>query len=859
MTLHPPLDCGFNEDAIDQTMRILHCLLFILALIMNGVAVWVCWHLHSTSNFIVYLKNLVAADLLMTLAIPLKAANDMPSAPLALKAFCCRYSDVVFYFCMYMSIILLALISLDRFFKIVKPRGMVLGQKLVFSKVMSAFFWVALSASELIPTVVLTNQDPANNTFDFCMKMKKFTRVTYQFLSGSDRSRTSSSVLVQPSVPLFCTDRKFISVPLQNCHHLALRQTARARGLSCHRARPCPGHRTAGPRNMAFFITAYLALSHFIMGLGQAASTETQSSTVVSQCHDWGESGNRAVRVMEGEAGWLSCPLFSHPTVYNYSSAQAAGLNLVWYRVAAGQDLEQPIDFRHRDQRLSKERELLWLQPATAEDTGQYICMLRNRTSCAKIAVHMEVAPRNNDSSCSVKAAVVPTDVRIPSQGDGVLTCPDLEDVKLPNTSHSVIWYHPNCVPIGPRGDEVCSKGSRLYIRIMYDHLKGLYHCVVSYETKGRTINFTRVVNVIPTSSSGLPKEPNILNPTTDQLYPVKQGSEVNLSCRVTLPYLEGPRETWWTVNGKTLEQFADPRFTSTSRDVLTYFEDLTVENVLNIKDFSSEDLKREYNCSGRNSRGVATRRAVLVEEVYLPSVELGCGLGVTLFLMLVMFVVYHIFWLELLLLYRSWFGTDERSTDDKEYDIYISYARNSEEEQFVLLTLRRVLENELGYTVCIFDRDSLPGGTITDETLSFVGRSRRLLVVLSPGYGLQGTQALLELKAGLDSMARGGHLRVILVQFKPLGRDDWVRELKRARVALVLVRWQGEKSSDLSSRFWKRLQVELPIRRVKDSLAKQNSNAIRLQSIDIDTGSENNAIMERHLIQRVQSGKTLT
>lgn len=48
---------------------------------------------------------------------------------------------------------------------------------------------------------------------------------------------------------------------------------------------------------------------------------------------------------------------------------------------------------------------------------------------------------------------------------------------------------------------------------------------------------------------------------------------------------------------------------------------------------------------------------------MYLPSVELGCGLGVTLFLMLVLFVVYHIFWLELLLLYRSWFGTDERCT----------------------------------------------------------------------------------------------------------------------------------------------------------------------------------------------------
>ncbi|XP_045076255.1 LOW QUALITY PROTEIN: interleukin-1 receptor accessory protein-like, partial [Coregonus clupeaformis] len=520
-----------------------------------------------------------------------------------------------------------------------------------------------------------------------------------------------------------------------------------------------------------------------------------------------------------GEAGWLSCPLFSHPTVYNYNSAQAAGLNLVWYHVAAGQDLEQPIDFHHPDQRLSKERERLWLQPTTMQDTGQYICMLRNRTSCAKIAVRLVVVPRGQNPNCEVKSAVPPTLVIAPIQEGKTLTCPDLEDIKRPNSSHSVTWYH-DCKAF--RNFDRVLKEDKLVIYIMFEHYQGLYHCVVTYETKGRVINFTRVVNVTAVSSSGLPKEPNILNPAKEQLYPVKQGSEVNLICQVSLPYLEGPRETWWTINGKTVEQLADPRISFTSRVVLDYFGDWTVENVLHIQDFSSEDLTREYNCSGRNNRGNATRRAMLEEEVYLPSVELGCGLGVTLFLMLVLFLVYNIFWLELLLLYRSWFGTDERCTDDKEYDIYISYARNSDEEQFVLLTLRRVLENELGYTVCIFDRDSLPGGTITDETLTFVGRSRRLLVVLSPGYGLQGTQALLELKAGLDSMAWGGHLRVILVQYKPLRRDGWVRELRRARVALALVRWQGDKSSDLSSRFWKRLRVELPVRRIEDPLQSQ-------------------------------------
>lgn len=65
-----------------------------------------------------------------------------------------------------------------------------------------------------------------------------------------------------------------------------------------------------------------------------------------------------------------------------------------------------------------------------------------------------------------------------------------------------------------------------------------------------------------------------------------------------------------------------------------------------------------------RQQNRVRTRR-VSVSAASLPSVELGCGLGVTLVLMLLLFVVYHVFWLELLLLYRSWFGTDERFTGE--------------------------------------------------------------------------------------------------------------------------------------------------------------------------------------------------
>ncbi|CAB1442844.1 unnamed protein product [Pleuronectes platessa] len=547
----------------------------------------------------------------------------------------------------------------------------------------------------------------------------------------------------------------------------------------------------------------------------------TQSSHLTDpMCYDWGESSEGTVSVLEGEAGWLSCPLFCHPSVYNYTSTQSAGHNLFWYRVPEGHDLEQPIPYSSR---LTPGRERLWLQPAALEDRGLYICMLRNKSSCSKMAMRLKVlrpADLVQPSDCRPPVASPPSSVVIPLQEGKILDCPDLQDAtKMADSDPTVTWYHVtlsgSCYQYPFWNHDREQQGSSLRFYTMIGPYRGSYFCTVTYLRKGKTLHFSRSINVTTVHPTTLPKEPSIMQPFRGRVFSVRLGMEERLQCTGLFPSLDSDWDIWWTVDGKTLDELDDPRFSKINSQVNMYNGDRTEESLLVIQDFGSEDLRRQYSCSVRNSRGAETRRAELKLEVSLPSVELGCGLGVTLVLMLLLFVLYHVFWLELLLIYRSWFGSDERHTDDKEYDVYISYARNSEDEQFVLSTLRTVLENELGYSVCIFDRDSLPGGTITDETLSFVARSRRVLVVVSPGYATQGSQALLELKAGIDGMALSGDLRVILVQFKPVRWQGWVRELRRARVALALVQWQGDKSSELTSRFWKRLRVELPVRRL--------------------------------------------
>ncbi|KAJ8280560.1 hypothetical protein GJAV_G00056270 [Gymnothorax javanicus] len=560
------------------------------------------------------------------------------------------------------------------------------------------------------------------------------------------------------------------------------------------------------PCLLAVFLT-------FSVVVDRVETFQTSLTDLSAQCHDWDMKQVKVVRVYQGELGRLGCPILHNLEVTNRS--------LFWYRVQPDDVLWQPINVSLPGHRISAESQWLWLQPAIFVDSGMYACTVsRNGTQCGKMTVWLEVLPKPS-SGCV--AAVDPLRVKIPLEEDRKLHCPDVQDFQLSHRLLSVAWFH-KCSRITARNPDREVLENTLAIYSMLEAYQGNYTCVATFQHGRGTLNFTRVITVLAMSSSRWDKRPIIHNPDERHVYSVKLGSVVRLDCRAMLYGVEGNPELWWEIDGRSLAQTSDHRITNKTSYKEDSLGDRTVTIELIIQEFSSQDLGREYTCNARNIWGSAARRAALQLEAYIPSLELGCGLGVVFLSVLILFVVYRVFRLELLLLYRAYCSPDKSVMDGKEYDVYISYARHSEDEQFVLMTLRRVLESELGYKVFIFDRDSLPGGTITDETLSYVGRSRCLMVVLSPRYVVQGTQALLELKAGLDTMAQAGDLRVILVQYQPVARASWVRELRRARVALALVRWKGEKSADLSSRFWKQLQLQLPMRKRKPGLPEDGS-----------------------------------
>uniref|UniRef100_A0A8B9T8I9 Interleukin 1 receptor accessory protein n=1 Tax=Anas platyrhynchos TaxID=8839 RepID=A0A8B9T8I9_ANAPL len=495
---------------------------------------------------------------------------------------------------------------------------------------------------------------------------------------------------------------------------------------------------------------------------------------LAERCDDWG----------------IKCPLFETFLKYNYSTAHSAGLTLIWYRIGQDRDLEEPINFRLPDNRISKEKDTLWFWPALLNDTGNYTCMLRNTTYCSKVAFPLEVVSKDQDSC--VSHSIKPTEQKFYLEhANEKIICPDIDGFFPASVTPTVKWYQVRstfCLYLGSGG-----MTTLLTKLLMEPYLFS------------------------PTGSPNKALPPQFTSPNEKVIYELEAGDDLVLSCEVFFTFLKDSRtEVWWTIDGKNTDDIMDPKIKVTQSEIIGRFEDKTIIRTLTVAKATPEDLKRNYTCYARNAKGETYSQAIVRMKVIAPkyTVELACGLGATILLVVVLIVVYHVYWLEMVLFYRAHFGTDETVLDGKEYDVYVSYARNAEEEEFVLLTLRGVLENEFGYKLCIFDRDSLPGGIVTDETLSFIQKSQRLLVVLSPNYVSQGTQALLELKAGLENMASKGNIKVILVQYKAIKKST-VKELKQAKAALTIIKWKGEKSKFPKVRFWKQLQVEMPAKKI--------------------------------------------
>ncbi|XP_072264059.1 P2Y purinoceptor 14 [Pyxicephalus adspersus] len=175
--------CHPNADVVTKVLPTLYTLIFIIGFFLNGINLWIFCYIPSNRSFIVYLKNIVVADLLMTLTFPIKIINDAEFGDEQLRLFVCRYSAVVFYLNMYIGIIFLGILGFDRYYKIMRPMNNSSFQNVYHSKVISALIWAGMAFIS-IPNMILTNQNNDDTTKLTCAKLKSYLGIQWHKASN---------------------------------------------------------------------------------------------------------------------------------------------------------------------------------------------------------------------------------------------------------------------------------------------------------------------------------------------------------------------------------------------------------------------------------------------------------------------------------------------------------------------------------------------------------------------------------------------------------------------------------------------------------------------------------------------------
>ncbi|KAI4802442.1 hypothetical protein KUCAC02_020278 [Chaenocephalus aceratus] len=163
----------------------LYILTFVVGLALNGVAACIFFRVPSDSGLVVYLKNMVVADLLMLFTFPFKVAADLGLGGWQMYVVTCRYTAVLFYCSMYVGMVFMGLISLERYVKIVRHTSsttssrsrwcrvsmLLLLQRVGFAQGLALFTWSFLFLC-LLPNVVLTSKPAKETHLRLCVELK---------------------------------------------------------------------------------------------------------------------------------------------------------------------------------------------------------------------------------------------------------------------------------------------------------------------------------------------------------------------------------------------------------------------------------------------------------------------------------------------------------------------------------------------------------------------------------------------------------------------------------------------------------------------------------------------------------------
>ncbi|XP_069753557.1 P2Y purinoceptor 14 [Narcine bancroftii] len=141
--------------------------------ILNSLAFYVYFcQIPSTNSIIVYLKNLVIADSLLVVSLPIRTIEMQVTFSITMRKLYCNFITLIFYLNMYSSILFLGYIAAHRYLKIVKPLSTYTFQKLKAAKILSIGTWCTLLALGFSYAFLKGEKTPQTNIKTSCLEFR---------------------------------------------------------------------------------------------------------------------------------------------------------------------------------------------------------------------------------------------------------------------------------------------------------------------------------------------------------------------------------------------------------------------------------------------------------------------------------------------------------------------------------------------------------------------------------------------------------------------------------------------------------------------------------------------------------------
>ncbi|KAM3626115.1 uncharacterized protein V6R79_022798 [Siganus canaliculatus] len=413
------------------------------------------------------------------------------------------------------------------------------------------------------------------------------------------------------------------------------------------------------------------------------------------------------------------------------------------------------------------------------------------------------------------------------AQESCILKCPKVNapvEKNLNITNTNILWH---------KGEDSFSNYYYYYFPSVKENDSGVYTCTRSYLYRGQIYNMTMRVS-LDVRPKIIKKTAAIISPKMNAVFEVELGAPAVIPCEAVLSssfdevyWLSGERNKTFIKTNSSL-----PVYYNVSRETSAEGKKMTASLVF--QKVSEEDLSKQYTCklaTFQNPSNVTIflKQKTLVRPSY---VSLAASVVSVVAVMVLAVVIYVKFKISITLFLRDTLGCHRSSSDEKSYDAFVMCYKSDADKglsEHDIKRLKNDLEERFGYSLCLYDRDVLPGEAVAEAVLDCIEQSRTVLLVPTSPDPCLGSGLLSAIHAAL--VERETRLVFITTEAAKVSRSGPLPEaIHQLGDAGDCVTWKGESSMSPSSFFWKKLRYYLH--------APQSVSKIRLLPQDVSDGS---------------------